>query len=94
MLAVRRHDMDMTWAGLASPVSRLACSQDLLTPHLRHVRLSRSLTQAELAERAGLSRATVMALEGGRDAWPTTVRKLARALGVRPQVLTGQTLER
>lgn len=60
-------------------------------PHLRRVRLLRSYTQAELAKRAGISRATVIAIEAGRDAWPTTVRKLARALSVKPEVLTGQS---
>jgi transcriptional regulator with XRE-family HTH domain len=53
--------------------------------------LRQAFSQAELADRAGVSRATVMALEAdarGDGAWPQTVRKLARALGVPPTQLT------
>lgn len=57
---------------------------------LRYLRLRQALSQAELAERAGISRITIIKLEADarRDAWPQTVRKLARALGVRPAELT------
>jgi len=42
------------------------------------------LTQRELAERAGLTQATLSKLESGRQlARPTTLRKLARALKIR-----------
>jgi hypothetical protein len=34
-----------------------------------------------------VSRTTVIKLEAGRDAWPSTVRMLARALRIRPQDL-------
>jgi transcriptional regulator with XRE-family HTH domain len=61
---------------------------------LSHVRLTRALTQAELAKKARVSRNTVIAIEGGRNAWPSTVGRLAKALGVKPEVLTGRTLER
>jgi transcriptional regulator with XRE-family HTH domain len=37
---------------------------------------------AELAELAGVSRQTVVKVEGGLEPRPTTVRKLAKALGV------------
>lgn len=36
---------------------------------------------------AGLSRESIIKLEGGRDAWPQTVRKLAKALRVKPKDL-------
>jgi DNA-binding XRE family transcriptional regulator len=49
--------------------------------------LRRALSQEDLARLAGLSRTTIIKLEGGRDAWPSTVRKLARALHVKPQDL-------
>jgi transcriptional regulator with XRE-family HTH domain len=46
-----------------------------------------ALSQEELAEKSGVSRTTIIKLEAGRDAWPITVRKLADALGVKPQDL-------
>jgi transcriptional regulator with XRE-family HTH domain len=54
---------------------------------LREQRLRAALSQDELARLAGVSRYTVMKLEGGRDAWPQTVRKLARALRIKPAEL-------
>jgi len=46
-----------------------------------------ALSQEELAHKSGVSRTTIIKLEGGRDAWPQTVRKLAAALGVKPEDL-------
>lgn len=55
---------------------------------LRTLRLEAALTQVELADRAGLNAATVVALEAGtRGARPPTVRKLATALGIAPREL-------
>jgi transcriptional regulator with XRE-family HTH domain len=55
---------------------------------LKQVRQRKALTQQQLAEKAGVNRATVARLEGGSDApSPTTVRKLADALGVQPEDL-------
>jgi len=51
-------------------------------PRLREWRKKRALSQQELADLARLSRHTIMKLEGGRGAWPQTMRKLARALKV------------
>jgi transcriptional regulator with XRE-family HTH domain len=52
---------------------------------LRRLRQERFLTQAELAERAGLTKLTISRLEAGRAApHARTVRKLAAALGVEP----------
>ena len=51
---------------------------------LRVLRLNRGLTQAQLAERAGVSEFTVIRLERGQGKrpYPSTRRKLADALGV------------
>lgn len=56
---------------------------------LREWRRRRALSQAELAARAGVSKATVVNLEhpGRRTPHPRTVRKLAMALGVEPENL-------
>ena len=52
---------------------------------LRELREWASLSQMELAERSGVSRATIADLElGKRGARPKTRRKLAKALGVEP----------
>ena len=52
---------------------------------LRELRERASFSQMELAERSGVSRATIADLElGKRGARPKTRRKLARALGVEP----------
>ncbi len=56
---------------------------------IREWRKRRALSQAELAELAGVTKATVVALEksGHRTPHPKTVRKLAAALGIRPDEL-------
>jgi transcriptional regulator with XRE-family HTH domain len=57
-------------------------------PQLRAVRNRRALTQADLAERAGVGRVTIARIEtGAAGAHPSTVRKLAAALGVEPSTL-------
>ncbi len=58
-------------------------------PNLRHWRHWRGYSQAELAERAGLTRPTVTNLEAEKAAANfATVRKLAEALGItREQLL-------
>jgi len=56
---------------------------------VRVLRLQHALTQQELADRAGISRNTLIELEqNSRATRPMTVRKIARALGVVPQRLT------
>ena len=57
---------------------------------LRPVRIERFLTQAELAERAGVSRQRINAMEQGQKARLSTVRRVARALGVEPRELVGE----
>lgn len=59
------------------------------TAHLRDLRNRASLSQEELASRAGVSRATIADLElGKRKPQPKTRRKLAEALGVEPHQLS------
>ena len=58
---------------------------------LRRLREAQPLTVRELAERSGISYNTVTMLENNhRTANPSTVRRLAAALGVEPQELMGQ----
>ena len=56
---------------------------------LREWRRWRALSQAELAALAGVTKATVVALEkpNHRTPQPRTVRKLAAALGIEPHEL-------
>jgi transcriptional regulator with XRE-family HTH domain len=57
-------------------------------PHLKEVRQSKGLSQRELGEQARVSSGTVYRVENGlRGAYPGTVRKLATALGVAPEIL-------
>ncbi len=52
---------------------------------LRAARERKALTQQELADLAGVNRATVVRAESGQDEpFPRTTRKLAKALGVKP----------
>ena len=55
---------------------------------LRTLRSEHVLTLRELAEEAGVSKDTIWRLENGHsDAHPSTIRKLAKALGVQPKEL-------
>lgn len=59
-------------------------------PNLKSVREGYPLTMRELEERSGVSRNTVSDIENHRqNARPSTVRKLAQALGVEPKDLIG-----
>ena len=52
---------------------------------LRELRQQQVLTLRELEEESGVSYNTIWRLENGHtDARPSTIRKLARALGVEP----------
>lgn len=62
-------------------------SFDVEVPRLQDVRRKRALSQKELAALSGVSRTTIIKIEGGRPAWPITVRKLAKALKVDPSEL-------
>lgn len=57
-------------------------------PGLRRLREARAISQLDLAERSGVSRATISYLERGTaEARWVTMRKLAEALGVEPAEL-------
>jgi transcriptional regulator with XRE-family HTH domain len=57
---------------------------------LRHVRERKALTQEELAAQAGISRTALSRIESGvTEPRPSTLRKLADALGVEPEALIG-----
>lgn len=49
-------------------------------------RTEAGLTQAELAEKAGMTQAQVSRLESGQWPTPATIEKLARALGKRAEL--------
>jgi transcriptional regulator with XRE-family HTH domain len=58
--------------------------------NLRKMRLLAALSQRDLADRAGVAHTTIIRLERGNPhALPSTVRKLARALHVKPSELLG-----
>jgi transcriptional regulator with XRE-family HTH domain len=55
---------------------------------LRALRTEHVLTLRELAEEAGVSKDTIWRLENGHsEAHPSTIRKLAKTLGVHPKEL-------
>jgi transcriptional regulator with XRE-family HTH domain len=59
-------------------------------PRLRRIRQGAVMSQEELAERSGVARDTISKLETGqRGAYPSTIRKLAAGLEIRPQMLVG-----
>jgi transcriptional regulator with XRE-family HTH domain len=54
-------------------------------PRLRSIRERQALNQRELAEKAGLTPASLSRIETGtQEPYMSTVRKLAKALGVEP----------
>jgi len=54
-------------------------------PRLRSIRERQALNQRELAEKAGLTPASLSRIEAGvQEPYMSTVRKLATALGVQP----------
>jgi transcriptional regulator with XRE-family HTH domain len=62
---------------------------------LKDVRQRKALTQQQLAERAGVNRVTIARIESGTDEpFPTTVRKVADALGVEPEELLEPVAEK
>ena len=65
-----------------------------LSDILRELRIRTGLTQAELAEDAGLGQAVVARLEGGgRDARVSTWRRVFSALGYRLDLSVHETVE-
>ena len=61
---------------------------------IRTLRLRKALSQQDLAREAGINVATVSRLESGAtaEARPITIRRLARALDVSPEVLTSSQI--
>ncbi len=58
---------------------------------LQELRLEQALSQDDLATLSGVNRTTIVRLEGGDPrARPSTVRKIARALRVKPAELMGK----
>ncbi len=59
---------------------------------LKCLREDRLLTQAELAERAGIALSSLVRIENDQvDPRFSSIRKLARALDVHPRELTGRS---
>ncbi len=59
-------------------------------PHLRNLRRRAVMSQEDLAEKSGVARDTISKLETGqRQAYPSTIRKLADGLDVEPRMLLG-----
>ena len=59
-------------------------------PGLKQAREDAFLSQMELSRRSGVGQPTIWELEAGdrgRGAYPQTIRKLAKGLGVEPGVL-------
>ena len=57
---------------------------------LRLLRMRAVMSQEQLADRSGVARDTISKLETGqRRAYPSTIRKLALGLDVKPQMLMG-----
>jgi transcriptional regulator with XRE-family HTH domain len=55
---------------------------------LKRLRRARGMNQEDLERESGVARATISALETGkREAQPRTIRRLAEALGVKPEEL-------
>jgi transcriptional regulator with XRE-family HTH domain len=67
----------------------------LALPYLRAWRIRRLLTQADLIEKSGVGRATVVRAERGDEPVRfANIRKLAEALDVTPEQLLHQNPER
>ena len=62
----------------------------LIGEELKRWRMRRAMTQIQLAEKCGLSPATIVRIERNqREPQPGTIRKLADALDIDPSELTG-----
>jgi DNA-binding Xre family transcriptional regulator len=67
-----------------STIRRKVAPTLVATPSLLYWRMERGLLQTELADMAGVHRATVARLEQGYLSRLDTIRKIAEALGVSP----------
>lgn len=55
---------------------------------IKHALIDRDMRQKDLAEKAGITRATISSICGGKRCSETTARKIAEALGVTVDMLT------
>lgn len=62
---------------LSKKINEMSITQDM-----ENTRKAASLTQDELAQRAGVSRMTVSRIEAGMDPRLSTLQELARAMGM------------
>jgi transcriptional regulator with XRE-family HTH domain len=60
---------------------------DVNGQRVRDLRQENVLTLRELADKSGVSKDTINRIERGHGAYPSTIRKLAAALGVEPREL-------
>jgi len=63
-------------------------TSDPIGQRVRTLRLRHALSQLNLADKAGVSRQALARLEFGERVRPSTLRKIAAALGVEPINLT------
>jgi DNA-binding Xre family transcriptional regulator len=81
-------------ADAPSKMSRRVAPTLVAAPSLLYWRTQRGLLQQQLAEKAGVDRATVARLEQGKKARVDTIARLAKALGVSPAALQRPAPER
>lgn len=89
LVASTRHVLDLRSSGRERPSPGW---MPHALPGLRRCRLAAGLSQHELAGRARVARETLCKIERGRPATQETVRRLAAALAVPPDVLGGTVM--
>jgi transcriptional regulator with XRE-family HTH domain len=79
--------VNSTLPSTVEPDAIATTPEDLMAerPSLTMLRLRAALSMNELAARAGVSPSTIMDIERGAQPRMATMRKIAAALGVRPQ---------
>lgn len=65
----------------------------MIVQQVKAIRYKRFLTQAVLADNAGVSRYTIIRMEQGENVDFSSIKAVAEALGVEPQELVGVTSE-
>jgi transcriptional regulator with XRE-family HTH domain len=84
---LHKSDLREVMAVTKTPAA-VASSQRRIGEHLATWRKLRQLTAAQVADRAGISRHTVMRLESGEAASTENLLRVARALGVLDVLVT------
>lgn len=70
------------------PTKKTSISQYTLPERLRYLRISRELTQAELAEAAKVSQSTIAQIESGKkDPSISTLKQIAQGLDIEIAIL-------